>query len=119
MTTFWVGRPQDSYLVDQTPTAPHEGHKILAQSRSQVQVDVESKLSISLPFQLSGKLPTHESRLELEPEGQLKMDGINIAPISCCNDHAGQDADLNKDLEPLSSIAAKLAAPTPSEPSPE
>ncbi len=119
MTTYWVGKPQDSNLVDQTPTTLHEGHELLAQSKSQVQGHGESKLSSPLPFQPSEKLPTHDSRQELEREGQPRTDEMNIAPISCCCDHAGHDADLDKDLVPLSRIAAKLAAPTPSEPSPE
>ncbi len=122
MTTFWVGKPQvsESCPVDdnhsQIPINPHERHGILAHSRCPVEFNTESKLSSSLEFKQNEKQPMDESRWELEPEGQHKMNGKSTAPSSCSTNYAGPGADKDPESRSSSSIAAILAASTPSEP---
>ncbi len=77
MTTYWVGKPEilcsDDYDHSQILTTLQEGHGIPTYSK--VQVQVESNMSSSLEScQTEKLLPIDESRLEIEPEGQLKMD---------------------------------------------
>ena len=73
MTTYWVGDPKilrfDDNDNSQILTTIEQGHGIPKHSKNQVQV--ESKMTFSSE---SCFLPIDESRLEIEPEGQLKAE---------------------------------------------
>ena len=77
MTTYWVGNPKilssDDSDNSQILTTIEQGRGI--PKHSKIQVQEESKMSISSESCHTERLqPIDESRLEIEPEGQHKME---------------------------------------------